>query len=47
MWKDPKNHYQETPNQLRQKIIKFVAIPEQFAVYAKAKGILDDVHLAE
>jgi hypothetical protein len=33
--------------QIRQKILKFVSIPEQFAVYAKERGLLDDVTLPE
>ena len=42
MARDPKNIWQETPKQIRQKVLKFVSIPEQFAVYAKKIGLLDD-----
>jgi hypothetical protein len=47
MAKDPKNHYQETPKQIRQKILKFISIPEQFAVYVREKGLLNDIQLTE
>jgi hypothetical protein len=47
MAKDPKNHYQETPKQIRQKILKFISIPEQFAVYVREKGHLNDIQLTE
>ena len=43
MAKDAKNHYQETPKQIRQKILKFIKIPEQFAPYAREKGLLENV----
>jgi len=43
MAKDPKNIWQWTPKQIRQKIVKFVNIPEQFASEAKKRGLLDDV----
>ena len=42
MARDPKNIWQETPKQIKQKVLKFVSIPEQFAVYAKKIGLLDD-----
>lgn len=42
MAKDPKNIWQETPKQIKQKVLKFIQIPEQFAVYAKLRGLLDD-----
>ena len=45
MSRDPKNHYQETPKQIRQKILKFVSIPEQFAPYAREKGLLDNIEI--
>jgi hypothetical protein len=45
MAKDPKNHYQETPKQIRQKVLKFVSIPEQFASYAKEKGLLEKIQI--
>ena len=45
MASDPKNVWQETPKQIRQKVLKFVSIPEQFAVYAKKNGLFDDVQL--
>ena len=41
MAKDKKNIWQETPKQIRQKVLKFVSIPEQFAVYAKERGLLE------
>ena len=42
MARDPENVWQETPKQIRQKVLKFINIPEQFAVYAKARGFLED-----
>ena len=42
MAKDKKNIWQETPKQIRQKGLKFVSIPEHFAVYAKERGLLED-----
>jgi hypothetical protein len=47
MAKDPKNHYQETPKQIRQKILKFINIPEPFAPYAKEKGLLETIEVKE
>ena len=47
MAKDPKNHWQDTPKQIRQKILKFISIPEQFASYAKERGLLEDVQPQE
>lgn len=48
MARDPKNIWQETPKQLRQKVVKFISIPEQFAPYAKERGLLqDDVVVVE
>ena len=41
MAKDKKNIWQETPKQIRQKVLKFVSIPEQFAAYAKERGLLE------
>ena len=41
MARDPKNIWQETPKQIRQKVLKFITIPEQFAVYAKERGLLE------
>ena len=41
MARDPKNHFQLTPKQIRQKVVKFISIPEQFAPHAKARGMLD------
>ena len=40
MAKDKKNIWQETPNQLRQKVKKFISIPEHFAEYCKPRGML-------
>ena len=42
MAKDKKNIWQETPNQLRQKVTKFISIPEHFAEYCKPRGMLID-----
>ena len=42
MAKDKKNIWQETPNQLRQKVTKFISIPEHFAEYCKPRGMLLD-----
>ena len=42
MAKDKKNIWQETPKQIRQEVLKFVSIPEHFAVYAKERGLLED-----
>ena len=41
MARDPKNVWQETPKQLRQKVKKFVSIPEHFAIYCKERGLLE------
>lgn len=41
MAKDRKNVWQETPKQIRQKVMKFVSIPEHFATYAKDRGLLE------
>ena len=41
MARDPKNIWQETPKQIKQKVLKFISIPEQFAVYAKDWGMLE------
>ena len=40
MARDPKNHYQETPNKLKGMISKFISIPEQYAVYCKDVGLI-------
>ena len=42
MAKDPKNIWQETPKQIKQKVLKFISIPEQFTVFAKERGMLDE-----
>jgi len=39
MAKDPKNIWQETPKQIRQKVMKFISIPEHFDVYANERGL--------
>ncbi|XP_035215020.1 uncharacterized protein LOC118188639 [Stegodyphus dumicola] len=41
MAKDPKNHYQDTPAQIRKKILKFKSIPCQWNGYLRAKGLLN------
>ncbi|KFM75096.1 Nucleolar protein 16, partial [Stegodyphus mimosarum] len=41
MAKDPKNHYQDTPAQIRKKIMKFKSIPCQWNGYLRAKGLLN------
>ena len=33
MARDPKNYYQETPKQIRRKILTFKSIPEQYQQY--------------
>lgn len=43
MAKDAKNIWQETPKQIRQKVLKFISIPEQFTPYAKERGLLDEI----
>jgi hypothetical protein len=42
MARDPKNAYQLTPKQIRQKVLKFINTPEQFAEVAKSRGLLDE-----
>ena len=42
MARDPKNIWQETPKQIRQKLLKFISIPDQFNVYASERGLLKD-----
>jgi len=44
MARDRRNEWQETPKQIKQKIVKFRSIPEQFAKYAKENGLLDQVN---
>ena len=44
MAKDPKNIWQETPKQIRQKILKFISIPEQFNTYMEERCLL---HMGE
>lgn len=43
MARDPKNAFQLTPKQIRQRIVKFMSIPEQWAKHAKDRGLLDRV----
>ena len=42
MARDPKNVWQETPKQIRQKVKKFVNTPEHFAIYCKERRLLDE-----
>ena len=42
MARDRRNVMQETPKQIKHKILKFRSIPQQFAKYAKEKGLLDE-----
>ena len=44
MARDRRNEWQETPKQIKQKIVKFRSIPEQFAKYARENGLLDQVN---
>jgi len=44
MARDRRNEWQETPKQIKQKIVKFRSLPEQFAKYAKENGLLDQVN---
>ena len=43
MARDDKNYYQDTPKQIRKKIMTFKSIPMQYKAYLKAKeeGTLD------
>lgn len=41
MARDKKNYYQETWKQLRAKIKTFMGVPEQYAEYLAARGLLD------
>lgn len=41
MAKDPKNYYQDTPAQIKNKIKKFQRIPMQWNAYLRAKGLLN------
>lgn len=47
MAKDKKNIWQETPNQIRQKIKKFVSIPEHFASFCKERNMLESENTPE
>ena len=38
MARDPKNYYQETPKQIRRKIVTFQGIPSQYQAYLDSKG---------
>merc|ERR1712055_830884 len=40
MARDPKNHYQETPAKLKGMVTKFISIPEHYAPYCKARGLI-------
>ena len=44
MARDRRNEWQETPKQIKQKIVKFRSIPEQFTKYARENGLLDQVN---
>merc|ERR550519_2911647 len=41
MARDKKNHFQETPKQIKGKILKFMNIPEQYAVFARERGLIE------
>lgn len=41
MAKDPKNYYQDTSVQIKNKIKRFRKIPSQWNAYLRAKGLLD------
>ena len=41
MARDPKNHFQETPNQIKHKIRKFMSIPDHFVPYCRERGLLN------
>ena len=40
MARDAKNHFQETPNQIKGKILKFMSIPDHYAVYLRERGLI-------
>jgi len=44
MARDRRNEWQETPKQIKQKIVKFRSIPQQFAKYAKENGLLEQAN---
>ena len=43
MARDPKNVWQETPKQIRQKVKKFISIPQHFAIYCRERGLLENI----
>ena len=47
MARDPKNVWQETPKQLRQKVKKFISIPAHFAVYCKERDLLGNDNIED
>ena len=42
MARDPDNIFQLTENKIRQKVTKFINVPEQFEPFARERGLLDD-----
>jgi uncharacterized protein YukE len=47
MAKDNKNHYQETWKQLRQKVKKFLSIPEQCNKWLREQGLENGFDLTD
>lgn len=42
MARDSKNIWQETPKQIRQKVLKFMSTPAHYDAFAKERGLLED-----
>jgi len=41
MARDKKNHFQETPKVIKGKVLKFKSIPEQYAIFARERGLIE------